>query len=343
MTSTPAQRRLRRDDTPLISTLRPHCSTVISPATAPSLSAPISAMPIFWLSRLSPESTIPSPGGRTLPCRLPGLFPILMAKGRFTHGRFCLRRDDSAIRFELPAGAGRNRFRRYTSPLRRFVRHREALLIRLPRGSYPSRPRGQQFQLGPHPASTVGPSAVEGRADFVLKGSGTADAPTLNADVHMRALTLDHELAGNVDLQIANLRQRSSSLWQVSAPEQGSLVLERAGSDEEDYPAKIPGQMDRVDLDAVWRSYLKGRVTGHSAISGSMQMSGPMRHFDQWTVNGDLSAVALDVENVKLHNQDAIQFSLANQSIKIQKLHMIGEGTDFAAHGLHATLWRTKP
>ena len=38
-------------------------------------------------------------------------------------------------------------------------------------------------------------------------------------------------------------------------------------------------------------------------------------------------------KRLKLHNQDPIRFSLANQSLNIQQLHMLGEGTDLTAHG----------
>jgi translocation and assembly module TamB len=100
-----------------------------------------------------------------------------------------------------------------------------------------------------------------------------------------------------------------------------------------DYPALISLQMDQVDLDALWRSYLKGRLTGHSAISGSLDLHGALRQPQRWVVDGTLNALSLDLENVKLHNQDPIRFSLADQSVNIQQLHVVGEGTDFTAHG----------
>src|ERR1700689_4134639 len=46
-----------------------------------------------------------------------------------------------------------------------------------------------------------------------------------------------------------------------------------------------------------------------------------------------MTALSLDVENVPVHNQDSIRFSLADQSINIQQLHLVGDGTDLAAHG----------
>src|SRR5207248_5683101 len=103
--------------------------------------------------------------------------------------------------------------------------------------------------------------------------------------VHVRELTLDHELAGNIDLQIANLGH-DLQFNGKSQLHQGSLVLTGNVQLRDDYPAKISLQMDQVDLDALWRSYMKGRLTGHSAISGLLDLHGPLRRPGELTVDG---------------------------------------------------------
>jgi translocation and assembly module TamB len=191
---------------------------------------------------------------------------------------------------------------------------------------------GNNFDLADIPRMQTSRIAVEGRADFSLKGSGTVDAPSLNASVQVHALTLDHEVAGDLDLQVVD-QGRELRLTGKSQLQQGSLLVSGDVELRDDYPAKLSVKMDQVDVDALWRSYLRGRLTGHSAISGSLEMHGPLRQYGQWMVDGSLNAIALDVENVKLHNQDEVRFSLANQSVNIQQLHMVGEGSDFTAHG----------
>jgi translocation and assembly module TamB len=174
--------------------------------------------------------------------------------------------------------------------------------------------------------------AVEGRANFVLKGSGTPDTPFINADVHVRNLTLDHELAGDVDLhaltQGGQLRVTGNSSFQ-----QGSLLVSGNIQLGDDYPADLTFKMDQLDLDAFWRSYFRGQLTGHSTVAGSLNLRGPLRQPARWALEGDLASVLLDVENVKVHNQDSIRFSIANQSVSIQQLHLVGEGTDLTVHG----------
>jgi translocation and assembly module TamB len=174
--------------------------------------------------------------------------------------------------------------------------------------------------------------SLEGRADFVLKGSGTRDAPSIDAAVHVRNLTLDHELAGDLDLQ-AVTQGGELHLTGNSHFQHGSLLVRGNVQLRDDYPANVSFQMDQVDLDVLWHSYFRGQLTGHSAVAGALDLRGPLRRPERWILDGTLTALSLDVENVKLHNQDAIRFSLANRSISIQQLHLLGEGTDLTAHG----------
>ena len=174
--------------------------------------------------------------------------------------------------------------------------------------------------------------STDGQADIQLKASGTPEAPSIDADIHVRNLALDQEVAGELDLH-ATTQGSELHLTGNSHFQRGSLQISGKVHLRDDYPAKFAFQMEQVDLDAPWRSYLRGQITGHSSVTGSLDLQGSLRHFEDWTLAGTLTALALDVENVKVHNQDPIRFSLASQSVKIEELHLVGEGTDLTAHG----------
>jgi translocation and assembly module TamB len=191
---------------------------------------------------------------------------------------------------------------------------------------------GSNFDLSQFRQIRPNRLSVEGRADFALKGSGTSDAPQINGNVHLRGVTLDHELAGDLDLQVVT----QGSQLEVSGNShflRGSLAVNGTVQLREGYPADLSFQMDRLDLDALWRSYFRGQLTGHSAFAGSMNLHGPLRQPDQWRLDGNLTELFLDVDNVKLRNQDPVRFSLAHESLEIQQLHLLGDGTDLTAHG----------
>ena len=191
---------------------------------------------------------------------------------------------------------------------------------------------GNNFDLARLRQINPNPFSVEGRADIVLKASGTPDAPSINADLHIRGLTVEHDLAGELDLQ-AVTQGSELHLTGNSHLQHGALLLSGNVHLRDGYPANLSFQMDQLDLDALLHHYFRGEILGHSSVAGSLDLRGPLRHPEQWSLDGSLNALAVEVDNVKLRNQDPVSFSLGNRSLNIRQLHLVGEGTDLNARG----------
>ena len=191
---------------------------------------------------------------------------------------------------------------------------------------------GNNFDLAHVRQIHLGRLPLEGRADVVLKGSGTPDAPVLSAGIHLRNLALDGELAGELDLQ-AFTEGSELHLTGNSHFQHGSLLVSGTVQLRNDYRANLSFQTEQLDLDGLWRPYFRGQFAGHSAVSGSLDLRGPLREPGQWTLAAKLSDLSLDLEKIRVHNQDSIRFSLANHLVNIQQLHLVGEGTDLTARG----------
>jgi translocation and assembly module TamB len=174
---------------------------------------------------------------------------------------------------------------------------------------------------------------IEGRADFTLQASGTLDAPEINAGVHVRDLTLDRELTGDLFLQTIT-KGRELVLSGHSQFPKGSLTIEGTVGMQGDYPANITAHMDRLDLDPLWRAYVGDQLTGHSAVVGSVTMQGPLRDMRQWRLEGTATEITVDVEYAKLHNQGPARFTYADRILQIPETHFVGEGTDVTGHGV---------
>jgi translocation and assembly module TamB len=192
--------------------------------------------------------------------------------------------------------------------------------------------RGENFDLARVRQIHLDRLPVEGRADFVLQGSGTLDSPSINAVVQVHNLIANHDLVGNLNLKGAtsNGELRISG---TSVLAQGDLLIDGGVQMRGDYLGKITARLDRVDLDPLWRAYLGKQLTGHSAVGGTLTLEGPLRYPQRWTLNGDLSDVGLEIEHVKLHNQGPLRFSYAQQIAHIDPLHMVGDGTDITGGG----------
>jgi translocation and assembly module TamB len=191
---------------------------------------------------------------------------------------------------------------------------------------------GKNFNLAQVRQIQLKELPVEGRADFTLRGTGTLDAPVLNAGVHVRDLTFDGELSGGLDLEAVS----EGNALHVSGHSEflhGTLSLDGSVQMSGDYPARITARTDHVDLDALWRSYLGEQLTGHSSVVGTITMNGPLRYPKQWTLDGEATDLSLEVEYAKLHNQGPVRFTYAQRIAHIEPSHFIGEGTDVTGQG----------
>ena len=191
---------------------------------------------------------------------------------------------------------------------------------------------GQNFDLAALRQIHLNSLSIEGRADFTLQASGTPEVPDVRGTIHLRDLTFDHELSGDLNLD-ASSQAGVLHVTGQSQFRQGSLVIDGNVRMREDYAANFSARMDQLDLDSIWRAYLRGELTGHSAIAGTVTMQGPLRYPRQWVLKGDLNDVALDVEHAKLHNKDAVLLSYAGQTLRFDHVHMVGDGTDISTQG----------
>ena len=101
----------------------------------------------------------------------------------------------------------------------------------------------------------------------------------------------------------------------------------------EDWPAHLDFHFTGLDVDSFLESYLRGEVTGHSAVAGRLVLDGPLRHPEQLQIAGNISDFSAEVEKVSVHNDGPIRFSLSNRALKIDALHLVGDNTDFSAAG----------
>ena len=191
---------------------------------------------------------------------------------------------------------------------------------------------GNNFDLARVGQIQMASLPVAGVADFTLQGSGTFNAPAINAVVHARNLTFGRELSGDMDLEATTSNGQLVVKGQ-SKFLNGTLSIEGDVAMHGDFLANISAKMEHLDLDALWRASLGQQLTGHSSVAGLVSLQGPLRYPAQWKVDGVLTDLLVEVENAKLHNQGLVKFAYAQQIARIEPLHLVGEGTDLIGSG----------
>jgi translocation and assembly module TamB len=191
---------------------------------------------------------------------------------------------------------------------------------------------GADFDLRRFSALQTPRMVVEGRMGFSAQGSGTLDEPVINASVRLQDLVLDHERAGDFTFD-AVTRGPDLQLTGRSNFQSAELAVDGTVRLREDWPADLSLRFDHLDVDSLLRGFLQDRVTGHSLIAGGLRLRGPLRQPRLLSANGDLSYVSASVENVNVHNEGPIRFSVDKQVLSLDQLRLVGEGTDVTAHG----------
>jgi translocation and assembly module TamB len=191
---------------------------------------------------------------------------------------------------------------------------------------------GGNFELAQIPKLQGGRVAVGGLADFSASGSGTMGAPAINAAIHVRDLTFDQERAGNFTMQAVSQGSELRITGQ-SQFEQAELKVDGNVQARGDWLADVYFRFRQLDVDSLLKVYLQGSVTGHSRADGEVHVVGPLRRPRELQLTARLDTVDAVVEDVKLHNDGPVRFSIADQALKIDQFRLLGDLTDISAMG----------
>ena len=173
---------------------------------------------------------------------------------------------------------------------------------------------------------------VSGQAELQLSGSGTLEQPVLNGSLRVAHLLISGEEVGDLTAQAVT---RGTDL-QLSARVQGKtaeLGVDGTARLRQDWPADLHVTFSRLDIDPLLRAYLKGQVTGHSSMAGSMEVKGPLRRPRELNLNGSIDEVSAEISKMRIASSGPIRFAMAKQVFTLDQLHLVAEGTDLTASG----------
>jgi translocation and assembly module TamB len=173
---------------------------------------------------------------------------------------------------------------------------------------------------------------MAGKADFHVSGSGTVEAPVVDAQVNFHNLVLNGEQAGDLSV-VAETHGADMLLRAQSNFENAMLTINGSMHLRDNFPAQLTIKFQHLDFDPLLRAYLKGKITGHSSMEGYIDIHGPMKSPLDLTILGNIDQLSADIENVKVQNDGPIRFSMGNQAIHVEQLRLVGNQTDLSAHG----------
>jgi translocation and assembly module TamB len=191
---------------------------------------------------------------------------------------------------------------------------------------------GQNFELAHIPSLSWQRLSIRGTAAFQARGSGTLNAPVVNAKATIRDLILNGERQGDLNIEAAtegaDLKVKAYSKLQAA-----TLQLDGSAHLRGNWPADLTLNVRDLDFDPLLHAYLPGHLTGHSSAAGILHLQGPLRDLRQINLTGDFPQLSAEIEGVKLENQGPIRLSASQGMLHLEQAHIVGEGTDFSAQG----------
>ncbi len=173
---------------------------------------------------------------------------------------------------------------------------------------------------------------VGGTLSFAANGTGTLDAPAVDADIKVAGLVLGNERIGELTAK-ARTSGDTLTLSSESRSDEAHVFLNGTVRMREDYPFNGNLRFDRADLRPLWASYMRGRLTGKPYATGQVAGRGSLRQAGNLQLTADVSELFLPVENMNVRNIGPVKFSISNQMVRVEQLHLAAEDTDVTAAG----------
>jgi len=172
---------------------------------------------------------------------------------------------------------------------------------------------------------------LQGRADFTAHASGTLAQPSVSASVHLRDLSLAHQPLGGFTFDAAT-QGESAHVTGHSQFQQADLTLDGTVRLRGDWPCEVNIQFKELDVAPLLLAGVSTRVT-HSVLTGHVQVQGPLFHPAELKVTGALDGVRSTIQDVEVHNDGPIHFSVSNQLLQVEQFHLSGPRTDLSGSG----------
>ena len=180
---------------------------------------------------------------------------------------------------------------------------------------------GANFQLSKFQRLQWPRLTTAGVAAFRLQGSGTLTAPTINIELRILDLLLNKEQVGQFELTGVSMGP-DLHLTAHSRFQTAELTVDGEIRLREDFPADLTLHFAHLDIDPLLRAYLDGKVTGHSSSAGAVHLRGTLLHPRDLNITGRVDEFSAEVEKVGLETEGPIQFSLANEFLTLDHLHL---------------------
>jgi translocation and assembly module TamB len=167
-----------------------------------------------------------------------------------------------------------------------------------------------------------------GQITFDASGSGTLEAPVINANARLHAFTINRQPLGDLSIDAvthgAELQLSSRSSMQHAA-----VVLNGSIHLRGEMPGHAVLLINSNNLNPLIAAFVPIRISGPTTLDSRVEINGPFRDPRNLSVSVTVDKLASELEGIGVFNSGPIVLRITNQTMTIDRLRLAGEGNRF--------------
>ena len=173
---------------------------------------------------------------------------------------------------------------------------------------------------------------LQGLSNFQLHASGTSTQPVIEGAARLTKLAANGEPAGDIEAQAAT---HGTTLHLTASSQLKEARLAVTGDVEMrgDFQSQLAATFSNLDIDPLIHAVVPGDLQGHNIVAGAASVQGPLRYWRRLSGTAEISKLSGSVKGVAITNSGPVRFTIAEQVVSIDQLHLVGDDTDLSARG----------
>jgi translocation and assembly module TamB len=194
---------------------------------------------------------------------------------------------------------------------------------------------GTNFELAHFPQPKDARFSVAGGVKFDAHASGTLEAPSLLAGIHLRNLVLGGQPAGSLEAVVHTV---GSTAFFTAQSSQASAQLQVKGQTalHDNLVTQANLVLTNLNIAPFLRAFHVESVTGNSSIAGTIDVAGPLREPKQFSGDAEINQFSANLQGIALQGEGPLRASLHGGILRVTQAHIIGPDTNLAVTGTAA-------
>ena len=191
---------------------------------------------------------------------------------------------------------------------------------------------GTNFELAHLPQPKDPRLSYAGALKFDAHASGTLEAPSVLAGVHLHNLVLGGQPAGSLEM-VVHTQGNTAYFTAHSGMALAQLQVKGQTQLRGNFDTQASVALSNLNIAPFLRAFHVQTVTGNSSIGGTVSVAGPLREPKQFSGDAEINQFQVTLQGITLQGAEPLRASLHNGMLRLTQAHITGPDTNLSVTG----------